>query len=89
MFLTLFSLIMNRNLSFVCLQDPLLFQGDLLRAPGYQYFSSNIIGQKKQVAIYVNCFLTDCFNYFCVSPVADVLHLLMSRNDGSKVIAGI
>ena len=43
-FLTLFSLIRNRNVSFVCLQDPPLFQGDPLRAPGYQCFSSNVIG---------------------------------------------
>jgi len=87
-FLTLFSLIRNRNVSFVCLQDPPLFQGDPLRAPGYQCFSSNVIGQKKRVATYVNYFLTECFNYLCVSPVADVLHLLMSRNDGGKVVGG-
>jgi len=85
-FLTLFSLIRNRNVSFVCLQDPLLFQGDPLRAPGYQCFSSHVSGQKKRVATYVNCFLTACFNYLCVSPIADVLHLLMSRNDGGKVV---
>jgi len=87
-FLTLFSLIRNTNVSFVCLQDPPLFQGDPLRALGYQCFSSNIISQKKRVATYVTCFLTESFNYLCVSPAANVLHLLMSRNDGGKVVGG-
>jgi len=87
-FLTLFSLIRTRNISFVCLQDPPLYQEELLRAPCYLGFSSNVIGQKKRVATYVNCFFTECFNYLCVSPVADVLHLLISRNNGGKVIGG-
>jgi len=63
-FLTLFSLIRNRNVSFVCLQDPSLFQGSPLRAPGFQCYVSNIFGFKKRVATYVNLSLTKDFNLF-------------------------
>ena len=88
MFLTLLSLIRNRNISFVCLQDPPLFQGSPLRAPGFQCFVSNIFGFKKRVAIYVNLSLAKDFNYLCFSPTADVLRLILSRNDGRPVLGG-
>ena len=85
-FLTLFSLIWNRNVSFLCLQDPLLFQDEPFRPPGYQCFVSSISGFKKRVAIYVNCFLIEAFSYLYFSPAVDVLHLLVSRSDGGKIL---
>ena len=87
-FLTLFSLIRNRNVSFVCLQDPPLFQGSPLRAPGFQCYVSNIFGCKKRVATYVNLLLAKDFNYLCFSPTIDVLRLVLSRNDGRPVLGG-
>jgi len=62
LFLTLFSLIRNRNVSFLCLQDPPLFQGSPLRAPGFQCYVVNIFGFKKRVATYVNLSLAKDFN---------------------------
>jgi len=87
-FLTLFSLIRSRNVSFVCLQDPPLFQGSPLRAPGFQCYVSNIFGFKKRVATYVNLSLAKDFNYLCFSPTVDVLRLVLSRNDGRPVLGG-
>jgi len=87
-FLTLFSLIRNRNVSFVCLQDPPLFQGSPLRAPGFQCYVSNIFGFKKRVATYVNLSLAKDFNYLCFSPTVDVLRLVLSRNDRRPVLGG-
>jgi len=85
-FLTLFSLIRNRNVSFVCLQDSPLFQGSPLRAPGFQYYVSNIFGFKKRVATYINLSLAKDFNNLCFSPTVDVLQLVLSRNDGRPVL---
>jgi len=87
-FLTLFLLIRNRNVSFVCLQDPPLFQGSPLRAPGFQCYVSNIFGFKKRVATYVNLSLVKDFNYLCFSPAVDILRLVLSRNDGRPVLGG-
>ena len=88
MFLTLFSLIWNRNVSFGCLQDPPLFQGSPLRVPGFQCYVSNIFGCKKRVATYVNLSLARDLNYLCFSPTIDVLQLVLSRNDGRPVLGG-
>jgi len=87
-FLTLFSLIRNRNVSFVCLQDPPLFQGSPLRAPGFQCYVSNIFDFKKSVATYVNLSFAKDFNYLCFSPTVDVLQLGLSRNNGIPVLGG-
>ena len=89
-FITLFSLIKNRNISFVCLQDPPLFQGDPLRAPGFQVHYSKIVGKKTRVAIYVNLALSKDFTYLCFTPAVDasVFHLLLSRRDGTNVVGG-
>jgi len=87
-FLTLFSLIRNRNVSFMCLQDAPLFQGSPLRAPGFQCYVSNIVGCKKRVATYVNLLLARDFNYLCFSPTIDVLRLVLSRNDERPVLGG-
>ena len=88
MFLTLFSLIRNRNVSFVCLQDSPLFQGGPLREPGFQCYFSNILGFKKRVATYVNLSLAKDFNYLCFSPTVDVLRLVLSRNGRRPVLGG-
>ena len=85
-FITLFSLIKNRNISFLCLQDPPLFQGDPLRAPGFQVHYSKIVGKKTRVAIYVNLALSKDFTYLCFTPAVDVFHLLLSRADGTNVV---
>jgi len=87
-FLTLFSLIRNRNVSFMCLQDPPLFQGSPLRTPGFKYYVSNIFGFKKRMATYVNLSLAKDFNYLCFSPTVDVLRLVLSRNDRRPVLGG-
>jgi len=87
-FLTLFSLIRNRNVSFVCLQDPPLFHGSPLRVPVFQCYVLNIFGFKKRVATYVNLSLAKDFNYLCFSPTVDVLRLVLSRNDGRPVLGG-
>jgi len=87
-FLTIFSLIRNRNVFFMCLQDPPLFQGSPFRALGFQCYVSNIFGYKKRVATYVNLSLARDFNYLCFSPTIDVLRLVLSRNDGRPVLGG-
>ena len=87
-FLTLFSLIRNRNVPFVCVQDPPLFQGSPLRAPGFQCYLSNVFGFKKRVATYVNLSLAKDFNYLYFTPTVDVRRLVLSRNDGRLVLGG-
>jgi len=79
-------LIRNRNVPFLCLQDPPLFQGNLLRAPDFQCYVSNIFGFKKRVATYVNLSLARDFNYLYFSPTTDVLYLGLSRNDRRPVL---
>jgi len=76
----------NRNVSFVYLQNPSLFQVSPLRAPGFQCYVLNIVGFKKRVATYVNLALAKDFNYLCFSPTVDVLQLVLSRNDGRPVL---
>ena len=87
-FITLFSLIKNRNISFVCLQDPPLFQGSPLRAPGYQVHYSGVMGRKTRIATYVPLALSRDFTYLCFTPAVDVFHMLISRIDGAKIIEG-
>ena len=87
-FITLFSLIKNRNISFVCLQDLPLFHGDPLRAPGFQAHYAKTVGKKTRVAIYVNLALSKDFTYLCFTPAVDVFHLLLSRADGTNVVGG-
>jgi len=72
-FLTLFWLIRNRNVSFMYSQDPPLFQGSPLRGPGFQCYVSNIFSFKKRVDTYVNLSFAKDFNYLCFSPTVDVL----------------
>ena len=76
MFLTLFSLIRNRNVSFMCLQDPTLFPGGQLRAPGFQCDFSNFLGFKQRVATYVNLPLAKDFNYLYFSSSVDGFRLV-------------
>ena len=85
-FITLFSLIKNRNISFVCLQDPPLFQGTPLKAPGFQVHYTNVVGRKTRVATYVNLALSRDFTYLCFTPAIDVFHLLLSRTDGANIV---
>jgi len=74
-FLTLFLIIRNRNVSFVCLQDPPL--SSPLRVLDFQCYVSNIFGFKKRVATYVNLSLAKDFNYLGFSPTIDILHLVL------------
>ena len=65
-----------------------MFQGSPVRAPGFQYYVSNVLGFKKRVATYVNLSLAKDFKYLCFSPTVDVLRLVLSRNDGRPVLGG-
>ena len=86
-FITLFSLIKNRNISFVCLQDPSLFQDNPLRAPGFQvHYYSKVVGKKTRMAIYVNLMLSKDFTYLCFTPAAYVFYLLLSRTNRVNVV---
>src|ERR1700710_47351 len=72
-FLTLFHIVKGFNVSFVCVQDPPLYAGNPLRAPGYEcIFQSS---PKVRVATYISLRILVSVSFVIAPASEDVLYL--------------
>jgi len=69
------------DISFVCVQDPRLFNGQPLRAPGYECISLN--ANKVRVCTYVSLKLLLDISFVVVSSNQDILYLRIFVEEGS------
>jgi len=72
-FISLFHIVKNFDISFVCVQDPPLCNGDPLRAPGYECVFQKV--GKIRVCTYVSLRVLLEISFVLVPTVDDVLYI--------------
>jgi hypothetical protein len=76
----------THNISFICLQDPPLFAGKPLRAPGFECIAPNTEGDKIRVVTYINSNLVSFISYISLDPDPNILKLKIKRRDGHDIV---
>jgi hypothetical protein len=85
-FISLFQMLRTHNISFICLQDPPLFAGKPLRAPGFECIAPNTEGDKIRVVTYINSNLISFISYISLDPDPNILKLKIKRRDGQDIV---
>ena len=82
-FLSLFHIVRNFKVSFVCVQDPPLYNGEPLRAPGYECLFLKSV--KVRVCTYVSLRILADISFVVVPREDDVLYLRVFAKEGKLV----
>jgi len=82
-FISLFHIVKGYGISFVCVQDPPLYAGAPLRAPGYECIFRS--GPKVRVVIYISLRVMVGISFVLVPTEEDVLYLRIFAKEGRLV----
>ena len=80
-FISLYHILKGFDVSFICVQDPPLFNGQPLRAPSYECISLN--ADKVRVCTYVSLRVSVDISFDVVPRDQDILSLRISAKEGS------
>jgi len=82
-FITLFHVVKNHDISFVCVQDPPLYKGDPLKAQGYECIFQKT--EKVRVCTYISLRVVREISCVILPCIDDVLYLRIFAKEGKRV----